>query len=240
MKLIKEEIEFIEHYLIKNGVKYWDVRIELLDHIVSAVEDKIEQEGVSFNEALLDVHQSFGNRTKTFGIYNDKLMKTGLYADNNGFKKFTRKKQKELGRKYRNLTLKELKKMLVSPAFLLEYTSIILLFVIVFQYWPKTTGFIGLVVLMLPYFFSAFHSLKDKSTRKSLNIMIVGNMGFLFFSLYNLGIQIFNSYYEAEIHKPFIIFAIMTCLLYPIMRTNINVYFLAYKEHKNMYELMLT
>ena len=127
-KLIKEEIQFIDNYLIKNGVKYWDVRLELLDHIISAVEDKIEKEGVSFNEALLDVHEGFGNNTKIWGIYNDKLMKSGLYADNKGFKNFTMQKQKELGRKYRKQTLKNLKSNCISIKFLIEYTAIVLLF----------------------------------------------------------------------------------------------------------------
>ncbi len=68
MKLIKEEIQFIEEYLIKNGVKYWDVRLELLDHIVSAVEDRMENKGISFNEALLEVHAEFGNQVHTLGV----------------------------------------------------------------------------------------------------------------------------------------------------------------------------
>jgi len=29
MKLTKEEIKYIDNYLIKSKVKYWDVRIEL-------------------------------------------------------------------------------------------------------------------------------------------------------------------------------------------------------------------
>lgn len=62
MKLTKEEIKFIDNYLKKNDVKFWDVRLELLDHIVSAVEDKIGDEGISFNEALLEVHCGFGNQ----------------------------------------------------------------------------------------------------------------------------------------------------------------------------------
>ena len=65
MKLTKEEIQFIDEYLIKNEVKFWDVRVELLDHIVSAVEDKINNKGVSFNEALLEVHRGFGNQLIT-------------------------------------------------------------------------------------------------------------------------------------------------------------------------------
>jgi len=236
-KLIKEEIQFIENYLIKNGVKYWDVRLELLDHIVSAVEDKIEKERISFNEALLDVHKGFGNNLKIYGIYNDKLMKSGLYADSKGFERLTRQKQKELSRKYRIRTWKELKEMLTSFKFLAEFVAFILLFFTLFQWSPKFSGLIGLVVLMVPYLYSGIHSYKDKSTRKSLSIIMVANMGFLFFSLYNMGFQIFNMYYENAEHKPYLIFLIATYLFYPIIRAQLNTYLKAYTENKKLYNL---
>jgi hypothetical protein len=35
MELTKQQIQHIENRLIKNGVKYWDIRIEMLDHVVS-------------------------------------------------------------------------------------------------------------------------------------------------------------------------------------------------------------
>ncbi|RKF05033.1 hypothetical protein C8N26_0432 [Tenacibaculum lutimaris] len=38
MELTKEQIQYIENRLIKDGVKYWDIRIEMLDHIVSDIE----------------------------------------------------------------------------------------------------------------------------------------------------------------------------------------------------------
>jgi len=44
MKLTKTQIDYIENQLIKNGVKYWDIRIELLDHVVSDVENSLENQ----------------------------------------------------------------------------------------------------------------------------------------------------------------------------------------------------
>jgi len=237
MKLIKEEIQFIEDYLIKNEVKYWDVRLELLDHIVSAVEDKIENEGISFNEALLDVHQGFGNRTKTFGIYNDKLMKSGLYADNKGFKKFMLQKQKELGRKYRIKTWKDLKNNFKSFKFFVEYVAIVLLFFTVFQYFSKAFVIIGLLVLMIPQFIVFYYTIKDKSTWKSLSFNIASSSAMFLWSMYNLGVVIFKDYYEGVTNKPYIIFVIIVCLCYPFIRTLTSVYIKVYKKHKATYKL---
>ncbi len=40
MKLSKENLVFIDDYLIKNKVNHWDVRMELTDHIASLLEEE--------------------------------------------------------------------------------------------------------------------------------------------------------------------------------------------------------
>ena len=44
MELTKEQIKFIDHRLEKEGIKYWDIRIEVLDHVVSDVEKRLEKD----------------------------------------------------------------------------------------------------------------------------------------------------------------------------------------------------
>lgn len=237
MKLTKEEIKFIDNYLIKNEVKFWDVRIELLDHIVSAVEDKTENEGVSFNEALLEVHRGFGNQFKEFGIEKGKIFEKGLYQSNIGFKKFTRQKQKELGNKYRKITWKQLKMMLGSLKFLLEYITFILLFVSIYKFWPKSCFLAGLLVLILPTMYSAYYSIKDKSTRKSLSFAMATGSAMLVWALYNLSFYILKDNYENVAAMPHIIFVVITCLSYPLVRANIAVFTIVYKENKKNYNL---
>ncbi|WP_159949862.1 hypothetical protein [Polaribacter septentrionalilitoris] len=55
MELTKEQIKHIDHRLENEGIKYWDIRIELLDHVVSDVEKRLET-GEDFKKA---VHKSF-------------------------------------------------------------------------------------------------------------------------------------------------------------------------------------
>ena len=43
LKLTKEQITYIDDYLKHHKVKYWDIRIELLDHIVTTVEEKLTE-----------------------------------------------------------------------------------------------------------------------------------------------------------------------------------------------------
>jgi hypothetical protein len=237
MKLIKEEIKFIDNYLLKNEVQFWDVRLELLDHIVSAVEDKIANEGISFNEALLDVHRGFGNQFMEFGVIKSDVFEKGLYQSNIGFKKFIRNKQKEIGRKYRKITWKHLKIKLASIQFLLEYIGFILLFVSIYKFSPKSCFLIGLLVLILPNIYSSYYYFKDKSTRKSLCFGMATGSAMMVWSIYNLSFYILKENYEIVANIPHIIFVIVTCLFYPLVRVNIEVYRKVYNENKTIYTL---
>ena len=239
MKLTKEEIKFIDKYLIKSKVKYWDVRIELLDHIASSVEEKIEKEGILFNEALLEVHQSFGNSTEVYGIYHGKLLKEGLYADNNGFKKFERQKQKSIGRKLRKAHWQELKNLMFTPKFLLEFAAFGIISYYGFNFYPKVTSTLVLGLLMLPLFFSAIHSIKDKASKRSLNITMSSGIIMLAWSIYNMVFQFFVIINKDEENKPYYILFLTAMLLYPIMRSSINTYLKCYTNYKNLFSKLI-
>jgi hypothetical protein len=52
MKLAKEEIVFIDTYLKNHDVIFLDIRYEMIDHIASAVEEKMEEESLDFYDAF--------------------------------------------------------------------------------------------------------------------------------------------------------------------------------------------
>ncbi len=52
MKLTKENIQFIDNYLKNSDVIYYDIRMEMLDHVATAVEQKMEAENLDFYEAF--------------------------------------------------------------------------------------------------------------------------------------------------------------------------------------------
>src|SRR6478735_2572966 len=54
MKLDKEQIHFIDTYLQNSKVVYADVRIEMVDHIATAVEEKMDREQLDFYDAFKD------------------------------------------------------------------------------------------------------------------------------------------------------------------------------------------
>ncbi|AMC11248.1 hypothetical protein Lupro_08265 [Lutibacter profundi] len=55
MKLTKEQIKQVENYLTKKGIKYIDIRFEVLDHISTDLEYLIEHNNYSFGDAFKEV-----------------------------------------------------------------------------------------------------------------------------------------------------------------------------------------
>jgi len=41
MEITKEQIQYIDEYLKKRGIKYWDLRTEMIDHLVSDIEQNL-------------------------------------------------------------------------------------------------------------------------------------------------------------------------------------------------------
>ena len=52
MKLTKENIQFIDNYLLKSEVFYADIRMEMIDHVASAAEVKMESDNLDFYDAF--------------------------------------------------------------------------------------------------------------------------------------------------------------------------------------------
>ncbi|MFK7834359.1 MAG: hypothetical protein AB8B52_13880 [Winogradskyella sp.] len=198
MNLTKEEIKFIDNYLIKNEVKFWDVRLELLDHIVSAVEDKITNNGISFNEALLEVHRSFGNQLIKRSVARQEVWTKGLYQSNIGFKKFTRRKQLELGKGYRRKFLKLLRTSFLDSKFYLELITLSIVVFVVYGFSPKTAAIASFAIIFIPYLYVAFYGIKNSFSTKSLSISMSVNFVFLFAMIPINALNFFNLNKEAN------------------------------------------
>ncbi|MBC2843836.1 hypothetical protein [Winogradskyella flava] len=237
MKLTKEEIKYIENYLIKNEVKFWDVRLELLDHIVSAIEDKIDNEGISFNEALLDVHHGFGNRIHN-GYTYDLDFEKALHIDNKGFKKFTLKAQKEMGRQHRKRFWKTFPKYLMSFRFFIEILIVIGVVYNVHQQSPKTSAIIALIVCFVPEISKVFFGVFDRSNRRSLKMQMAVNLSSLYVCMSYLSMGIFNSYYEDAANKPYVYLTVTFVCLFPFARHGLATYKQIFKENQKEYKLM--
>jgi hypothetical protein len=60
-QLTEAQIESLHMFCEFHGVKYYDVQVELVDHLASAIENRWENEpNIGFEQALNDVYSAFG------------------------------------------------------------------------------------------------------------------------------------------------------------------------------------
>lgn len=88
MKLNKEHIAIIHDFVKSKYVDFYDVELELVDHLASSIEEKMKvKKELSFENALKETYQPFG-----------------LF----GFSEFVEQKQNQVYRKGRSVFFKEL------------------------------------------------------------------------------------------------------------------------------------
>ncbi|MFN7044705.1 MAG: hypothetical protein ACK4M1_05875 [Flavobacterium sp.] len=85
MKLTAENIKFIDNYLKNSEVIYYDIRMEMLDHVATAVEQKMQAENLDFYDAFKSYmvvnKKEILKGNKEEGLhFKEPLKKFGLFA----------------------------------------------------------------------------------------------------------------------------------------------------------------
>lgn len=61
MTLTEEQIQTLFRFCEKKRIVHYDLQVEIVDHLANAIEERMEQDGsLLFEDALMQVHQSFG------------------------------------------------------------------------------------------------------------------------------------------------------------------------------------
>lgn len=241
MKLSKTQIQYIEDYLIKNEVKYWDVRLELIDHIASAVEEKMSIQNVSFIEALAIVHREFGNQLmppKYEGVY---YLEKSLYQANNGFKKHIKEKQKELGVKYRKGFAIVIKKQFYSFNFYLQIVLLAFVIFTIYTYSQKAAllsvffFLIGLEVMKFVEFFKNYSFLKNAL---QFNVALVFTGMFYSSQFYIIkGYESLFSSKELIDYKYLLVFYV---LMFVFLRASLIHFIKFFRDYKKCYKNLIS
>lgn len=139
-KITPEENNDLFRFVHKHYVYHYDLQIELVDHLASAIEEQWEENAdISFNEGLK-------NTFKKFGIY--------------GFSKIKEQKQKELVKKYNRILWKYIleffswPKIMMTAAFTLVLATIFK--VVNNDIWVLIPIFVSLTIFILFYYFLIF------------------------------------------------------------------------------------
>jgi hypothetical protein len=239
MKLNKAQLQYIDDYLKRSGVIYWDVRTELLDHIATAIEVEMTQQEITFEEALETVSISFGNTTRKGYVLNKdntKWIPVGVFSDGEGFKKLQRSKQRQIGKKYTKAYFKQLGQLFFSVRFYIEFLLMILLIYTVSLYSEKWVVGAGLIYLFAPFLWIMYPSIKGEIPKKSLHINVSMFGLLLWIHFFNFVPNMYELFSDQKLDT--VIYAWSLVLLFPFIKTSFVRYYTVCKEYKKYYDLI--
>jgi len=143
MTLSKEQIRELNTYFCKYGIKWYDIRLELIDHFANILEVQLKKDpNLDFKEAIITIHKSFGS---------------------SGFKKLLANKTKALKKQFYKSAFKYFIGFFKLPRIILTtlaYWGLIQLYRI---FDIKNIGFYFLLILVSFIFFKIiYHFLKSE------------------------------------------------------------------------------
>ena len=179
MKLNDEQITYIENYINQNDINYYEIYMEILDHMILSVEELLEKNPTkNFEEAVL-------------------IAKVEGFGRKKGFRGLLREKLKLAQKKARKDNLKSIKEFFTFPKLVLTLS------VFVCYYWflnffkePQQANIVAISVVALFGIFQAFYYRKYTKINKMiiLKTNLLGIHSSLIFALGQLsGAFIINS-----------------------------------------------
>jgi hypothetical protein len=223
MELTKEQILYIDHRLENEGVKYWDIRIEMLNHVVSDVETKLELE-TSENDFKEIVQNTF------VGLGWKKNFNGG------GLDKVYRQRLKDYSRKNNKGIIKEFKERFLDFK---TITAIFLFFLYLFTF--KNNAEVIKYTIYLAFAFSVIALLSFTLKYKVLNsARLVSSLAFATFplSLVNCFIffpKVFFGYEELSSSYTTAVYGISI----PFLAIGINYLFKEFKSVQKIYNKLI-
>ncbi len=215
MKLSKDQIKYIDDYLIEGGIKFWDIRLELIDHFASKLE---KQEQIYLTKTLL---------IKEFGTYAS-------------LENILKEKRRIINKKYRKLFHNEILKFFKS---IKKKLILILLFFIYYQLFRKLDTKLFLKLSVLISFFPIFIALIFQIItwiKKNRSIYLESAMFYFYFSflLYNAVMQftIKDTFFDIPKQTQSIIFLISLPVYLIGMYSGFKVYYKTHKEYTRIYK----
>jgi len=211
-ELSNYQVNYLRHFLVQKYVRYEDVQLELIDHLATAIEEKIKEEPeITFESALGQVYRGFGV---------------------GGFARIVKEKEKSMRKFWRKHVWKCFLEFLKPPLVFVGIALYLLFWGIQTQFqihlW-NTTGLIiifSLIVAIL--IFSKIYARKNNTDKFLFIRSYNGFVGMtLYFSIFLLPSAVFN-FITGESQIAFSNTSIMTSSIYYAVNI-ILVYILMFK-----------
>ena len=172
MKLSEKQIQLIENYIAASGIKWYDVKMEIVDHFATSLEEKLEKNPqLDFKQAITSEHKSFSNQ---------------------GFKKLLNSKTKAVEKQFYKQVFIHLKSFFELPKIFISASIFYLLLLIMNLFENKEYFFSGLTmfgfIIVIQLMVRIFR--KKKSNNPPFLIL---DKTIIFLQLFNFLVILFSS-----------------------------------------------
>ena len=172
MELTKEQLLQIDNYVFSCGIKYYDVRTEIVDHFANILEQKLaENPDINFKKEIQNIHRNFSDR---------------------GFSNLLKDKTKAVQKKFYKATLKHLITFFKLPRILISAGIFYALFLLMNLFEDKKDFFFGLYSILLLIVFYVFYQIKQTKKNNKESFLIL-NKSNVFLQVLNFIFICFNS-----------------------------------------------
>ncbi|MGB5243458.1 MAG: hypothetical protein WBN50_07560 [Lutimonas sp.] len=208
--------------------------MELLDHIVKTVEDKMKN-NISFDDALGIAHKNFGNSMK---IVHNTGVEYSIFSNGSGYQNLMVQKRKETNKKYRNQYFREVLNLFKSPKSIALICILILFeYILMDNFSLELFKRIILILILIPSIILIFLSFRQSFIKnKSINLEYAnfysGFSTLLIFPLFNFisGIDFFQN---SDLNKTLLL-AITSILYILLTYAGFKVFMACQKEYNHI------
>jgi hypothetical protein len=152
MKITKEQLLQIDNYIYVCGIKYYDVRVEIVDHFANILEQKLDENpDLNFKIEIQAIHRNFSDQ---------------------GFSKLLKEKTKSVTKKFYKQSLQHLLTFFKFPKIIISGFLFFILFQIMHLFEDKEAFFktLSLSILGLIIVFSGIVLIRYKKNIKFLTL----------------------------------------------------------------------
>ena len=170
MELTKEQLLQIDNYIFSCGIKFYDLRAEIVDHFANILEQSLEENPtLNFKQEIINIHKNFSE---------------------NGFKKLLKEKTKSVQKRFYKASLKHLITFFRFPKIIVFGGFFYFLILIMNLVEDKEVFFSILSFILLFLGFRLLFNVNMRNSNKQTFLVL--NMTLNFFNSFYLLVMIFN------------------------------------------------
>jgi hypothetical protein len=178
MTLSKEQIDQLFIFVEKKFVHWYDLQVELVDHLANKIEEELElNPSYTFEFALQKVYGSFG-------IF--------------GFARIVREKEEQVRKQNNKLWVQEFKKQFVWPNLVRSMALLLIIFTLVNLINYEYIFLVGLLLVAINFKIQIFRKKKQAKTNKHLLLTQYYLMPNVFSFIYFQSFLYLNNFWNEE------------------------------------------